>query len=391
MGFLRRLLGGEHPDPNSDIDRLIITTLDPAPPDKTAPQTRLVPQERPGPARSVSARPAPARPAPERHATRPTREPPKIDLSRAPRDPAPPALPSESANATAAVPERTAAGTEAPAGKRRVAREAGATCPYCALLLVPPPERGRLCPRCRRPIVVRRVDGRQVLLTKEAVEVFEAERLRESNERNWASERRRWLALARGVAAPVGKVSRLGAGPPSSSSVASARDLYLASAEKALRVARRAKRWSEVARIRRDQAAALYRESGAPVPPADTIVALHREWSVGALRAAAAVGADAELVSGGCCRVCDKDDGRAYRITTELRAQRLPHEGCPKGLCGCDWYPLPDSKTPGGRKKRRASARPVASAQTSPVEVSAQSPEVFVPEEASLARRPSRT
>jgi hypothetical protein len=226
-----------------------------------------------------------------------------------------------------------------------------------------------------------------VLLTKEAVEVFEAERLREANERNWASERKRWLALAKGVAAPTNKVSRLGAGPPSDAAVLSSRGLYLAAAEKALKAARRAKRWSEVARIRRDQAAALYRESGTPLPPPDEIVALYRDWSAAALRAAAVVGADAELVSGGCCRICDKDDGRAYRITTELHTPRLPHEGCPKGLCGCDWYPLPDSKTPGGRKKRRGSTRPVSRAQASPVEVAAQPPAVAVLDEQSLVKR----
>ncbi len=240
-----------------------------------------------------------------------------------------------------------------------------ATCPYCALLLDPPPERGRLCPRCKRPIVVRRVNGLRVLLTREALDVFEAERDRETNERNWTGERRRWLSLARSVAAPERKVARLEGAAPSAASVESAKELYFASLEKAVRAARRARRWAELARIRRDQAAALYRAAGSPIPPPDEIVAIHREWSTAALKAAQAVGRDAELVAGGCCAVCSKDDGRAFRIAAELKEPRLPHAGCRKGLCACDWYPLPDAKTP-GRGKRKRTPRPASAATALP-------------------------
>jgi hypothetical protein len=232
--------------------------------------------------------------------------------------------------------------------------DSAANCPYCALLLDPPPERGRLCPRCRRPIVVRRVNGRRVLLTKEALDVFESERERETNERNWTSERRRWLTLARSVAAPEKRAARIEAAAPSQTAVDQARELYLGWVDRATRAAKRARRWTELARIKRDQAAALFRAAGSPVPPPDDIVALHREWSAAALKAAAGIGADAELVSGGCCSICSKDDGKPFRITVELRAPRLPHAGCPRGLCACDWYPLPDSKTPGRRRKKAA-------------------------------------
>jgi len=126
-------------------------------------------------------------------------------------------------------------------------RDAAAACPYCGALLDPAPERGRLCPRCRRRIVVRRVDGRRVLLTQEALDVFEAERDRETKERTWTRERRRWLALAKGVSARVNRVARLGAVPPSEAVVVASRDLYLAAAERAVRTARRDKRWDQVA------------------------------------------------------------------------------------------------------------------------------------------------
>ena len=205
--------------------------------------------------------------------------------------------------------------------------------------------------------MVRRVEGRRVLLTEEALAVFEAERQRETNERNWRSARRRWLALARGVSAPAARVSRLAAAPPSAAAVQASRDLYLAAAEHAVRAARHEKRWEEVARVRREQAAAMHMAAGSPVPPPEEIAALHREWSVAALRSLVGFGARAELVAAGCCETCDRDDGQAFRITAELHAHRLPHEGCPRGLCLCDWYPLPDAKAAKRRVRHRCVAQ----------------------------------
>jgi hypothetical protein len=212
-----------------------------------------------------------------------------------------------------------------------------------------------LCPRCRRRIVVRRVDGRRVLLTAEALDIFEAERDRETKERTWTGERRRWLALAKGVSAPVNRVARLVAVMPSEAVVEASKDLYLAAAERAVRAARRDKRWEEVARIRREQAAALYRASGSAIPPPDEVVTLHRAWSEAALRALVGFGAQVELVAAGCCAICERDNGRAFRIAAELRAQRLPHAGCPKGLCPCDWWAVPDAKARGVGKRRKRS------------------------------------
>lgn len=247
------------------------------------------------------------------------------------------------------------AAPETPAPPAEPKHHPAASCPYCAVLLDPPPERGRLCPRCRRRIVVRTVNGRRVLLTEEALDVFEAQRDRESKEHTWAGERASWLALARGVSAPDNRIARLSAAPPSDAVVAASKDLYLAAAESAVRTARRDKRWDQVARIRRAQAAALYHACGSPVPPPDDVVALHREWSAAALRSIIRFGKNAELVAEGCCAICRKDDGRAFRIAAELRTPRLPHAGCPKGLCPCDWFPLPDTKGPRKRARRRAS------------------------------------
>jgi len=195
-----------------------------------------------------------------------------------------------------------------------------------------------------------------VLLTEEALAVFEAERQRETNERNWRSARRRWLALARGVSAPSARISRVAAAPPTAAAVEASRDLYLAAADHAVRAARREKRWEEVARVRREQAAALHLAAGSPVPPPEELLALHREWSAAALRSAVGFGGRVELVAAGCCEICDRDDGHAFRIAAELRAHRLPHEGCPRGLCPCDWYPLPDAKAAKRRVRRRRAA-----------------------------------
>jgi len=241
------------------------------------------------------------------------------------------------------------------------------------MLLDPAPEHGRLCPRCRRRIIVRRVAGRLVLLTEEALEVFEAEREREGKKHTWITERDRWLALARGVSAPPNRIARLGAMPPSEAVVEASKNLYLAAAEHAVRTARRDKHWDEVARIRREQAAALFHASGSPIPPSEEVVALHREWSAAALHSLAGSGAQVELVAGGCCTICKRDDGRAFRIVDELWTQRLPHAGCSKGLCQCDWWPVPDAKTGGPRVRRRTA--PHAAPAAAPALDSAAAPE----------------
>ncbi len=125
----------------------------------------------------------------------------------------------------------------------------------------------------------------------------------------------------------------------------------MAAAERAVKAARTAKRWSEVARIRRQQAAALYREVGTPVPPPDDILALQRDGMLAQLRAVAESSGHAELASNGCCRPCAADDGKVFAIAAELRERRLPHDGCPKGLCGCEWWIASPPKK--GRAKRR--------------------------------------
>ena len=202
-------------------------------------------------------------------------------------------------------------------------------CPNCGGLLDPPPERTRLCPHCRHRIVVRHSDGRPIYLTEAAVEIFEAERQSEIERQTWTGERRRWLDLARIAGAPVELRRRAAAAPLSFAAVQSSRDLYLDAAESAVQAARRAKRWDEVARIRRRQAAALFEEAGGIPPPADEIVALHRESVAATLRALATVSREAELVGASCCAACRIDNEKIFRIADELRTPRLPHAWLP--------------------------------------------------------------
>jgi hypothetical protein len=244
----------------------------------------------------------------------------------------------------------------------------GLPCPYCAMLLDPPPARSRLCPRCRQPIVPRRVEGRLVLLTQAAVTVFEAQRQREVDERTWTAARRRWLRLAQEVKAPAARRSKLAAAPISADVVASSRALYLSAAERAVKAARREKHWGEVGHLRREQATALFEESGSPVPLPDEIAALHRDGMVAVLRSLAPLARDVELVSAECCPACRAEAGQTFRITDEIRVGRLPHAGCPKGLCHCDWWPA--VVAPGRRRRRRPTppARPTAAPGVSAME-----------------------
>jgi hypothetical protein len=230
-----------------------------------------------------------------------------------------------------------------------------ASCPYCALLLEPPPTADRRCTRCRQRIIVRRAHGRAVYLTEAAVQVFESERRRVANTGRWTRDRERWLKLAGSVQAPAARIARLERAVLSDEVVASARALYETTVERLIRSARRDRRWDDVARLRRDQALALHRAEGSPIPPLDGIAALHREGALAALRGIGEIAKEAALVGIDCCDHCRADVGRQFRISAELREPRLPHRDCPAGLCKCHWELTPrDRDIIGGYLRRHA-------------------------------------
>jgi hypothetical protein len=186
--------------------------------------------------------------------------------------------------------------------------------------------------------VVRRTGGRTVYLTEAAVEVFEAERRREAEEAAWESARTRWLRLAREVGAPEEKRRRIASRPSSVDAVDRARTLYLATSSRAIRAAVRARDWVAAGRLGRDQAAALHREAGAGPDLADDVRAIHAEAMRAFLHALDGTGGRAEIVGGRCCAACRRDDGKVFPIADELAGARLPHQGCPRGLCPCEWW-----------------------------------------------------
>lgn len=238
-------------------------------------------------------------------------------------------------------------------------------CPNCGIVLDPPPKSTRLCPRCRRRIVVRRSEGRTIYLTEAAVEVFESERRRNVEEETWARQRRNWLQLAQTVNVPADKRQRLAAAPLSAEVVRSARALYVSAAEREVRSARHDRRWEDVARLRRRQAAAMYDEEGGLPPPSDEVLALHRDGVAATLRELATISKDAELVGAACCAHCRADNEQIFRIAEELRTPRLPHEGCPRGLCSCDWWPAVRKALPKRQRRRipASSSRPAGPAR----------------------------
>ena len=212
-----------------------------------------------------------------------------------------------------------------------------AFCPYCALALEPPPTASRRCTRCKQRIVVKRVQGRVVYLTEAAVEVFESERIRSANFGRWSKERAQWLKLATSVRADPSRIERLAAAPLSVQVVASAKTLYTSTAERQYRDAKREDRWEDASRLKRDQAGAMHRLAGSPAAPTADVLAMHREAVATELRGIGKMAKEASLVGSDCCDPCRADDGRTFKIAAELRTPRLPHDGCPKGLCHCRW------------------------------------------------------
>jgi hypothetical protein len=231
-----------------------------------------------------------------------------------------------------------------------------AACPYCAMPLSPPPARSRSCPHCRRPIAVRRYEGRLVLLAEDAVEIFDGLRQREEDEARWTTEREHWLTQAGHVFADPDRRARLAAAPISGEVVAESRALYLHAVDAAVKQARGEKRWKVVSRIRRNQAANLYTAAGRPIPPPDDAVDAQREALLAELRGLQTTSTVAELASAGCCLTCRADEGRSFMIAAELKTPRLPHEGCTKGLCACDWWIAQAAPKKPRRRKATASS-----------------------------------
>ena len=212
-----------------------------------------------------------------------------------------------------------------------------AFCPYCALLLLPAPVSSQRCARCRQRIIVKHIDGRAVYLTEAAVPVFVEERRRVAASGRLTRERERWLRHAAAAGAPSNTVARLAGARLTEGVVGTARTLYLTTVDRAFRAAKREHDWETASRFRREKATVLYRVAGSPLPPPADLIATFREGVVAELRGIAEISREAELRSASCCDTCRADDRLISRIAHELRVPRLPHSGCPRGLCRCRW------------------------------------------------------
>jgi len=233
-------------------------------------------------------------------------------------------------------------------------------CPYCSVLIDPPP-RTRRCPSCHQQVIVRHVDGATVYLTASAAAVLEAERRREADVRLWTDARRHWITLAVSVHAPVDLCKKIAAMPISERAVEAARAVYRTASDQAVRDARETGHWVRVARIREIEADELYRDAGSPKPPPPDILAIYRESKTAVLHSLAVHGTVAELAAGTCCAACRAEEGVLVKIAAEVHKSRLPHAGCPRGLCGCDWsVAVPEAKSP--RRRKRTVAKPAAEA-----------------------------
>ena len=138
--------------------------------------------------------------------------------------------------------------------------------------------------------------------------MFESERKRVTTSGRLARERERWLKLAASAGAPADRHARLAAAALSEKVVEAARTLYVSTVDRAFRAANGTTNGRPHSRIRRDQAAALYRVAGSPLPPPADLVALYREGVAAELRGIAEISRDAELVSATCCDICRADD-----------------------------------------------------------------------------------
>jgi DNA-directed RNA polymerase subunit RPC12/RpoP len=222
----------------------------------------------------------------------------------------------------------------------RVSTLLPAACPTCGRLLEVIPTATRRCADCRAHIVVKRVDGRIVLVAETVSRQFEAERRRIVDSERYKREGSRWLQMAAlaGAAPEILEArARAVAARPTPEAVVSARTLYDTTVERACHAARRAHDWRFLTELRWRQARAYHRAAGSPVPPDPNVLALLREGIEASLRRIAEVARDAELAAGTCCETCEADAGRVVRISSELRVMSVPHVQCAAGLCGCRW------------------------------------------------------
>lgn len=209
-----------------------------------------------------------------------------------------------------------------------------AACPYCGVILDPPPQRNRKCPACKENIIVRtrRADGAKLFLTAADGRAFDEQRKKEAA-RNSALRHARNIGIVdHAFQQKEQALAKKWDSDP--------RDVFWALANEAVISAMKAGDWHRLSMIYWEQALFMC-EQGQPH------LDLQREASKSQLREIAATYADlatgghsfnkVEILGNACCDVCRKNHGRRFSIRDALEMLPIPNEACEEDWCNCIW------------------------------------------------------
>jgi len=168
-----------------------------------------------------------------------------------------------------------------------------AACPYCGVILDPPPQRNRKCPACKENIIVRtrRADGAKLFLTAANGRAFDEQRKKEAA-RNSALRHARSIGIA---------------------------DHAFRQKEQALFMCEQREPHLD---LQREASKAQLREIGGTY--ADLAAGGHSFDEV-------------RILGNACCDICRKNHGRQFSIPDALEMLPIPNEACENDWCNCTW------------------------------------------------------
>lgn len=216
-------------------------------------------------------------------------------------------------------------------------------CPYCGIVLDPPPTRSRKCPECGDKIVVRtdRETGEKLYLTSEAVARFDAART-VASARKKAIRRIDWMGLTEAdYDSKALELAEKWGTPPSPG------DVYWTLAnEQVHRLGDPRQSGYEMQQIYSGMAQHL-REEGRPHEHLQrqahhARLAYERAKIEGFLQENDQMW-PVQVLGNACCEACELLDGRTYTFEQALQEMPLPPEKCTRGWCNCSWGNVPPS------------------------------------------------
>ncbi len=207
------------------------------------------------------------------------------------------------------------------------------TCPYCSVILEPPPKRSRTCPNCGQRIVVRteRGSGRKQFLTEQEGNRLDAERKAKAA-RNKALQRLEWLGVTdqdfhvreRQLIEQWGAEPRPG-------------DVFWSLANEQIALLGSERRWHELSMLYREMGLHLLDDGS----PHHRLQRLAHEAELKHLLAGSQWGLEgrrrAVILANACCNVCERLDGQVFTFDEAVDAMPLPSEDCQRDWCNCSW------------------------------------------------------